>query len=204
MTYGDTEHKVILNTCGYLVFDFICYKFIVGAKGILAIQTFLHHILGSMAYYSALYTGGASIKLGIICLSLEVSTIFVNLRWFTFEFKVKSNTIPLLNSAMIFISYFLFRVVMQSYLAYFYIYPMFWRQWVNFEFLQTYEHLDIRVYTVMGYYQLFANVLSQAMNLYWFKLICAQVKRNLKKALGFEIEAYKDPQHGAQINKDNK
>ena len=105
MTYGDYEFKIMLNTCGYLVFDFICYKFIVKAKGAIAIQTYLHHILGSIAYYSALYTEGAPIKLGVISLALEVSTIFINLRWFTFEFKMQSGAYtPLFVSSGIFIS----------------------------------------------------------------------------------------------------
>ena len=90
MTYGETEFRVVLNTSGYLVFDFICYYFIVKAKGTLAIQTYLHHIIGFTAYYSTIYTGGSSMKMAIITLSVEVSTIFINLRWFMFELKTQS------------------------------------------------------------------------------------------------------------------
>ena len=36
MTYGDYERKVMLNTCGYLIFDFICYRYIVKGKGAIA------------------------------------------------------------------------------------------------------------------------------------------------------------------------
>ena len=75
-------------------------------------------------------------------------------------------------SGSIFISYLLFRVIMQTYLAYYYIYPLFYRQWVLFEFPKFYEDRNITLYTALGYYQLFANVLSQAINLWWFSLIC--------------------------------
>ena len=40
--------------------------------------------------------------------------------------------------------------------------------------------------------------------MYWFKLICVQVNRNLKKALGYEVEAYVDAQHGSKVEKNKQ
>ena len=81
---------------------------------------------------------------------------------------------------------------------------MFWRQWVLYEFPKTFAGKNLTIYTINGYYQLFANLLSRLINLYWFKLIVIQVHRNLRKALGYEVEAYVDAQHGSKVDKTNQ
>ena len=90
VTAKDIHYKMILNSSSYLVYDFICYFFIVQAKGALATQTYIHHILGSLSFYLTLYTEGVPVVFGALSLSLEASSVFLNIRWFTFEFKIKN------------------------------------------------------------------------------------------------------------------
>ena len=82
------QKKMALITAGYLVFDCLCYYFIVKAKGDLANQTYIHHILGSTTFYLAVYVGGLLVPFVDMTLAVEASTIFLNMRWFTFEFKI--------------------------------------------------------------------------------------------------------------------
>ena len=51
----DIHFKIMLNSCGYLIFDFILYFFLVGASGSLAYQTYAHHVLAATGFMSACY-----------------------------------------------------------------------------------------------------------------------------------------------------
>ena len=124
----------------------------------------------------------------MISLSLEASTVFLNMRYFTFEFKITNSLIPLINSSLLFVTYFAFRVAFQSYLSYSISTPEYWR---NMK-VSTEDILKLR-YDPLGYrsgwtFVFIVNTLSQIINLYWFKLIIAQVTRNIKKVMGNEAQ----------------
>jgi len=101
---------MILFTAGYLVYDFILYYFLVRASGTLAVQTYVHHILGTGGFYSAIYVKELLPAFGVMSLMLELSTIPLNFRWFIFELKLGDRA-QLVNSLMIFTSYLLVRVI---------------------------------------------------------------------------------------------
>ena len=155
------------------------------AQGTLAYQTYIHHLLGFTGFYLTLYTEGIPVIFGVMSLSLEASTIFLNLRWFTFEFKVKGTTIPLINSTMLFLAYFFARMIFQTYISFWLAYPNFYKTWI----LSTSDDIiklgkDPLAFRAAGAFMLVTNVLSQIINYHWFGLIMKQVYRNIAKALG--------------------
>ena len=156
------------------------------AKGELANQTFIHHILGSSSFYMTFYTEDVPVIFGVLSLALEVSTVFLNIRWFTFEFKIPGTLIPLINSGLLTISYFIFRILFQSYIGFWIAYPQAWKLFITLEDANPGKY--VRLYQAVGIYFLTINILSQCINYYWFSLIVKQVIRNFKKATGQKVE----------------
>lgn len=102
---------MILNSAGYLVYDFIISFFIVKGTGIIAYQTYCHHVLAAIAFYIVCYTEGAPVMVSVLTLAVEASTVFLNLRWFTFELNIESSVVPAINSILIFTSYLVMRII---------------------------------------------------------------------------------------------
>ena len=113
----------MLNSTGYLIYDFCLYYFLVGASGTLAMQTYGHHILASTGFLLCCYIKDFSIVYSVICITVELSTIFLNIRWFTFELQVKNTIFPLVNSTLLFISYFIVRILFHNYVSFKFAYP---------------------------------------------------------------------------------
>lgn len=119
----DIHYKLLLHTAGFLIYDLILYGLLVGAKGTLAVQTFIHHILGASGFYLTLYTEDVPVVFGVLSLLLEASTVFLDLRWFIYEFKIKNTLVPLLNTGSLFIAYLFSRIFFQSYISFVIAYP---------------------------------------------------------------------------------
>ena len=119
----DIHYKIMLNSAGYLIFDFILYFFLVGATGTLANQTYAHHILATLGFFTCCYIKEFGVVFSCISLVLELSTIFLNIRWFTFEFKIESKIVPLVNSSLLTISYIIVRIIYQTYISFTIAYP---------------------------------------------------------------------------------
>ena len=127
----DIHYKIVIFTATYLVYDFILYFGLVGPKGTLAKQTFIHHVMGASGMYITIYTGGVPVVFSVISLVIEFSSIFANLRWFTFEFKVKSVIWPAINSGLLFLTYLAFRIIFQTYIAFKLCYPWIYQAMIN-------------------------------------------------------------------------
>ena len=150
----------------------IIYGIFVGAKGTLALQTFIHHVLGASGFYLTLYTEGVPATFGVMSLLLEASTIFLDLRWFIFEFKLQDTVLQLINTGCIFFSYLFARIFFQSYISFVLAYPNFYKSWV---LISTDEikaiGKDPMIYRAVGAFMLITNLLSQIINYHWFTLI---------------------------------
>ena len=126
----DIHYKLLLHTAGFLIYDLIIYGALVGAKGTLANQTYIHHVLGASGFYLTLYTEDVTVLHGVMSLLLEASTVFLDLRWFVYEFKVTNPIIPLLNTGGLFVAYLSSRVFFQTYISFYIAYPRFYEIWV--------------------------------------------------------------------------
>ena len=83
---------------------------------------------------------------------------------------------------MIFSSYLVVRVFYQTYIALYYCYPGFVRVYTQTDELIVSEGKHPNLLRSLLIFTLITNVLSQLINLHWFRLICKQLSRNLKKA----------------------
>lgn len=176
----DIHYKIVLFTAGFLVYDFILYFWLVGAQGTLAKQTFVHHVLGASGFYITIYTGNVPTVYTSISLFVESSSVFANIRWFTFAFKVKSVIAPAINSALLFLSYFFFRIIFHTYITFKYSIP-----WVYQAMTQPQPAgYNVVIFRSAAFFIFVVNMLSQLINFWWFHLIMKQVVRNYKKATG--------------------
>ena len=97
-----TEFNLLMN------FFFVKFR---QATGALAYQTYAHHILGAGGFLTAYYAPRTCLVFGCVSLSLEASTVFLNIRWFTFECGYNSELLGLINSGSLFISYIIVRII---------------------------------------------------------------------------------------------
>ena len=164
----DIHFKILLNSTGYLIFDFILYYFLVGATGSLAMQTYGHHVAAATGFMTCCWIQDFAVVFSIISLIVEVSTIFLNIRWFTFELKIKSTIFPLINSILLFVSYLAVRVIFQTYISCKIIYPWLYETLRNPKPQNGQNEL---LYQIAACYITLVNLLSQIINFYWFGLI---------------------------------
>ena len=120
----DVHKKILLNSAAYLLYDFTIYYFIVGANDWLAYQTYAHHILGALSFYLAMYTGSITVLIGNLTLLMEASTIFLNIRWYSFELNIKNLNFAMINSGLLFLTYFFTRILFQNYFSFKFSYPL--------------------------------------------------------------------------------
>ena len=181
----DIFYKFILNSASYLVYDFLAFYFIVQAKGTLANQTYIHHILSALSLYLTLYTDGPCVTFGALSLLMEASSIFLNFRWFTFEFKVTNTLVPLVNSIFLFVVYLIVRIFYQTYISFGFGYYHFYHDMVHYDAEALIKSgKNPMIYMACGSFMCVTNALSQVINWYWFSLICKQVYRNYQKSMG--------------------
>ena len=193
--YPKTDHYHILGfSTGYLIYDFFVYWFLCPQTSSLAYQTYVHHILGASGFLCSFYAPRTSIVFGCTSLIMELTGIFLNFRWFTFECNFKSKYIPILNVLIIFITYFLTRIIGQWYLSLTICYPHFYTNWVEISNQEITDNLkkEPYLYTFCGWFMLVVNLLSQCINTYWFTLIVKQVHRNVKRFINPKTEAEVD------------
>ena len=142
-----------------------------------------------LIYWLSWETQQAVAPYGVLALLLEFSNIFIQFRWFIFEYQIKSTAVAFINSALLFLSYFVFRIVYHSYISFWlawpYSYELFWQQ-SDHSIMQS-PYVPVKnpfFYRSAGIFCWFCNFLSQLVNVYWFFLIVKQVRRNYLKAIG--------------------
>jgi len=115
----------------------------------------------------------------------------LDIRWFIFEFGINHPFVQFLNSGLLFISYFIFRIIYHTYISFLVAWP-----WSYTLFIEQ-STVDIEklprafplFYRSLGLFCWFCNTLSQIVNAYWFSLIVKQVYRNYLKAMGYIEDA---------------
>jgi len=191
----DIHIKICLNTANYFLYDYIVFALLAKQKGPLATQVKVHHILSVLIFWATLETEGAPAMYGVVSLFLEVSNMFVNLRWFIFEYGITNPIVQFFNSGMLFLTYLVFRVVYHSWISFTIAWP-----WTYKLFVEASDAEIIKLpresplfYRFVGIFCWIVNLLSQFINLYWFSLIMKQVQRNFLKATGQQVKEAEDP-----------
>ena len=107
----------------YLTVDFVLCYFFICDQSPGAAQNYLHHVLGLIGTVSGLFAGRMLLTLGSISLMTEVSTPFVSLRALLDMHKMKDSKLYLVNGILMTLSFFVFRVIFQSWLVFYKLVP---------------------------------------------------------------------------------
>jgi len=191
--FGGSEirHFYMMCTAGYLFYDLmLCLKYL---RSFGEITTLIHHIVILIAYSLGLHYHFGTFYMGFFLIN-EVSTPFLNIRWFLFKMGLTDTKYYEWNGYQLAISFFIFRVVLN---------------------LIAVEHMT------RGFYRFYAVLISReglptavlfflpvlawvhvSINLYWFWLIISKVWRKLRGEK--ELEKVKTKKKGLKKERDLK
>eukprot|EP00249_Psilotum_nudum_P010192 c22392_g1_i2 orf=349-1155(-) len=127
----------------------------------------LHHLLSAASLALSLYSGHAQIYIYIVLFS-EITTPFVNLRWYLSVSGLKNSKLYIINGVLLFFGWLMARVLLFVYL-----------------FFHIYLHYDqVREIFPLGFYALIIVSPSlTVMNLYWlYKIVRGMIRMLSKRA----------------------
>jgi hypothetical protein len=135
---------------GYFVYDFIISTIYISVYG----KSFFLHASLSLLAAMAIYLSGVGHSFAILFLLYEISTPFMNMRWFLANLDMKHTLAYSINGLLFMITFFLIRVVFG---------------WVHFlrTSYQLYYLTDPRAAIIKPIFYLTASVLN-GLNLFWF------------------------------------
>lgn len=150
----ELDKYIYIFCISYFSYDLYTINFKIKYKN--SYEYNLHHTL---VLYAIIYTYKYNIYSGYVVwlLTTEISTIFLNIRWFLYKSKYEDNSIESIFSTILFIiSYTIFRIIQLPY--------------VEYKFIKNYNN-DIAS-SYYFYKQLLLFTIIYLLNLYWyFKII---------------------------------
>ena len=154
--------------------DLFHVAFVIQGRTALDYQTIAHHIVAIVTFYQTLYFMDFAVVFGVMLLVIEISTIFMNIRWLLFEHGYGQSTAYAINALFLFFFFILTRMIYQPYILILcsgYIYDEYGKKGVGY-----YKAFVISELVVMV-------ALSMVLNTYWFWLMCKMICRVIGKAL---------------------
>lgn len=112
---------------------------------------------------------------GVMLLFTEISTPFVNIRWFLFTHGATGSIWYAINSIVAFFVFFFGRIVFQFYIVFDRAIPLVWNLF-NSKKLGVYQAFVVSEMGLMV-------ILSIVLNSYWFWLMCKMIIRIAKRSL---------------------
>ena len=158
----------MMITAGYLAYDFLLCLWYYSTFG--EFTTIVHHVLILVAYSCGLYYHFGTFYMGFFLIN-EVSTPFLNIRWFLFKSSLHEGRFYEINGYVLALSFFVSRVVLNL-LAVEHMTRGFVRYYAE---LTSREGLPI---TILYFLPTLAWI-HVLINLYWFWLILDKVLRKL-------------------------
>lgn len=156
--------QVILGvSIGYFISDLAMILWVYPALG--GKEYVLHHLLSMISLSLSLYSAQAHFYLYVVLFS-EITTPFVNLRWYLNMAGMKNSKAYVFNGILLFFGWLFARVLLFVYF-----------------FFHIYQHYDqVKEVFAAGFYFLFIAPPSLAlMNLFWFYKIAKGMLRTLSK-----------------------
>ena len=133
-----------------------------------------HHVVAIVTFYQTLSFMDFAVVFGVMLLVVEVSTIFMNVRWLLFEHGYGQSTAYAVNAILLFVAFILTRIIYMPYILVLcsgYIYDEYGKKQVGI-----YKGFVITELVIMV-------TLSMVLNGYWFMLMCKMICRVIGKAL---------------------
>lgn len=165
----------LLHTCGYFLSDFLVIVYLIKGNTTLDKQTLWHHALGALVFYETLIFMDFCVVFGTMLLFIEVSTIFLAVRYFLYTHDMSSSLWYYLNVVFMFVSFLVCRLYFTIYISFIkglpYIYDK--AEWDKLSVIQ-----------VLVTAQMACIVLaSLVLNIYWFWLMVKMIVRVAGRAL---------------------
>lgn len=143
-----------------------------------AFQVYVHHGFFIPAFYASGFMNDLCSTYMLMILWLEMTSIFLNIRYMCFEWKMDTTIYAQINSLALFVSYTIFRVCFQTYISFYFFYWGYFNVIVKVDEKTALERgQNWYLYQFVGGFMVFANLLSQGLNLFWYTLILKQVNR---------------------------
>jgi len=102
---------------GYLVWDtFVCVFLVGDVKSSASIQNLVHHAIGILGCIGNIYVGTYVTTMSCASMLTEISTPFINLRWFLSAHKNTGGTLYFINGLTFTSLFFIFRNVFQTWM----------------------------------------------------------------------------------------
>ena len=162
------DKYIYIYAISYFAYDLYNVNFIVKYKN--SNEYNLHHIL---VLYAIIYTFIYELYSGYVIwfFTTEISTIFLNIRWFLYKSKYDNNSPEsILTSILLILSYTLFRIIQLPYAEY--------------NFIKYYDNSIGSKYYF--YRQLLLFSILYSLNLYWYYNIINKFKSGIIKYISFK------------------
>ena len=161
--------KCIYIYCiSYFIYDLYYINFVVTYNNVLEYN--VHHVL---VLYAIIYTLFYNLYSGYIIwfLTTEISSIFLNIRWFLYKSKYDNNSIEsIITSILVILTYTIFRIIQLPYAEY--------------NFIKNYDN---KISTNYYFYrQMFLFIIIYSLNLYWYYNIIKKLKNGIIKYISFK------------------
>lgn len=164
----------LIHTCGYFIVDFFFIFFIIKGNSALDYQTYAHHFIAVTTFYQTLYFMDVMVVFGTMLLFMELSSIFVSLRWLLFTHGYANNKIYAINAICMFLTFLLGRLLFQVYIVVWYL-----GDWVYHEYMK--KNLTFYQGTVVAEMSIMV-ILSIGLNSYWMWLMIKMIVRVLQRS----------------------
>ena len=159
---------------GYLIWDlYVCCMLIGDFKSAAAQQNFLHHAIGILGSIGCLIVGRYITVLSTASMINELSTPFINLRWFLATHKNTGGVVYLINGLTFTFLFFVCRNIFQTWLVLFRLFPACMRDRFAVD--------DKPIITVTVWFLLLMYMMLTFLNFFWFYKMFTGCLKQLKK-----------------------
>lgn len=171
----------LIHTCGYFIVDFFFIFFVIKGNSALDYQTYAHHIIAVCTFYQTLYFMDVMVVFGVMLLFMEISTVFVSLRWLLFTHGYSHTKWYVANAICMFFTFLLGRLIYQVYICVWYL-----GDWVYAEYMK--KNLTFYQGTVIAEMAIMV-LLSIVLNSYWMWLMIKMIFRVIQRARNGDSKA---------------
>jgi len=117
------NYRVLTFFCAYCTVDLFNAAVIQRDFSSGTAQTYFHHILGIVGCIFGIYFGGFLTVTSSVSAITEMSTPFVNFRYMLYDLEIRTGSLYLVNGTLMTLSFFIFRVVFQTWLVVYKLWP---------------------------------------------------------------------------------
>jgi len=112
------------HTCAWFIVDSFFIAIIIRGTSAFDMQMYAHHFVSVFTWYSTLYFMNFSVVIASAILFVEVSTIFVAVRWLLYTHNLQHSVLTSANTVLTFFSFLVGRFIYMWWLNFKHLYPL--------------------------------------------------------------------------------